>query len=101
MKNFNSQKKGKVMIEGRNNQGYVWIQDSRNGDYFYLQDFQHLVVAKVSQFSETLPQEHWEAIVFEDDRCRTILGRQEFSTRQEAQQCLEQLLEVSLKNRKK
>ena len=88
------------MLEGKNSQGYVWVQDSRNGDYFYLQDFQHLVVAKVSNFSETLPKEHWEAIVFEDERCRTILGRQEFPTQSEAQQCLEHLLEVSLKKHK-
>jgi hypothetical protein len=65
-----------------------------------MQDFQHLVVAKVSNFSETLPKEHWEAIVFEDERCRTILGRQEFPTQSEAQNCLEQLLEVSLKKHK-
>ncbi len=88
------------MLEGKDGQGYVWIQDSRNGDYFYLSDFQHLVVAKVSNFSETYPREHWEAIVFEDERCRVILGRQEFATKEDAQSCLEQLLEVSLKNHK-
>jgi hypothetical protein len=88
------------MLEGRDSQGYVWIQDSRNGDYFYLQDFQHLVATKVANYSETLPAEHWEAIVFEDESCRTILGRQEFATKEEAQHSLEQLMEVSLKNRK-
>jgi hypothetical protein len=86
------------MVEGKNSQGYCWIRDSRNDEYYYLKDFKHLVVMKVANFSESLPKEHWEAIVFEDERCQKIVGRQEFATMGEAQENLEQLMEITIKN---
>ena len=85
--------------EGKDISGYVWIADLRNDDYYYLKDFEHLVVMKVASFSESLPKEHWEAVVFEDESCKTVAGRQEFATMREAQDSLEQLVEISLKNR--
>jgi hypothetical protein len=88
------------MIEGKDLQGYSWLRDLRYDDYYYLKDFEHLVVMKVVNFSETLPKEHWEAIVFEDERCQKVVGRQEFMTMREAQMSLEQLMEVLIKNRK-
>ncbi|MGC1879015.1 MAG: hypothetical protein WA347_06495 [Rhabdochlamydiaceae bacterium] len=88
------------MIEGKDLQGYSWLRDLRYDDYYYLKDFEHLVVMKVVNFSETLPKEHWEAIVFEDERCQKVVGRQEFMTIREAQMSLEQLMEVLIKNRK-
>ena len=87
--------------EGKDMNGYVWIPDPRNDEYYYLKDFEHLVVMKVSNFSESFLQEHWEAIVFEDETCQKVLGRQEFATLREAQESLEQLVEISLKNRNK
>ncbi len=89
------------MIEGKDLQGYSWIRDSRNEEYYYLKDFEHLVVMKVVDFSESLQKEHWEAIVFEDERCQKVVGRQEFATLREAQENLEQLMEVLIKNRNK
>lgn len=88
------------MIEGRDLQGYSWIRRGQD-DYYYLKDFEHLVVMKVVNFSESLPKEHWEAIVFEDELCQKILGRQEFATQREAQENLEQFMEISIKNRSK
>lgn len=88
------------MIEGKDLQGYAWIRDFRYEEYYYLKDFEHLVVMRVVDFSEQLQKEHWEAIVFEDERCQKVVGRQEFSTRGEAQASLEQLMEVLIKNRK-
>jgi hypothetical protein len=87
------------MIEGKDLQGYAWIRDLRYDEYYYLKDFEHLVVMKVVDFSETLPKEHWEAAVFEDERCQKVIGRQEFATMREAQASLEQLMEVTIKNR--
>ncbi len=92
--------KGDDMIEGKDLQGYAWIKDLRYEEYYYLKDFEHLVVMKVVDFSETLPKEHWEAIVFEDERCQQVIGRQEFLTLREAQASLEQFMEISIKNRK-
>lgn len=89
-----------MSIEGKDLQGYVWIRDLRYDDYYYLKDFEHLVVTKVDNFSESLPKEHWEAIVFEDERCQKVIGRQEFATMKAAQESLEQLMEVLIKNRK-
>ena len=87
------------MLEGKDMQGYSWIQDLRNGEYYYLKDFEHLVVMKVVDFSETLPKEHWEAVVFEDERCQNVVARQAFMTMREAQASLEQFMEISIKNR--
>ena len=87
------------MIEGKDLQGYCWIRDSRNDDYYYLKDFEHLVVMKVVNFSENLPKEHWEAVVFEDERCQRVVGRQEFATMRQAQENLEQLMEITIKNK--
>ncbi|HEY2810271.1 MAG TPA: hypothetical protein VGJ00_02630 [Rhabdochlamydiaceae bacterium] len=78
---------------------FVWVPDPRNEEYYYLKNFEHLVAMKVANFSETLPQEHWEAVVFEDESCQKVVGRQEFTTLREAQECLESLVQVSLKNR--
>lgn len=89
------------MIEGKDRQGYCWIKDLRYDDYYYLKDFEHLVVMKVVDFSESLPKEHWEAIVFEDERCQKVIGRQAFATIRQAQESLEQLMEISIKNRNK
>lgn len=88
------------MIEGKDLQGYSWIQDMRYEDYYYLKDFEHLVVMKVVDFSESLPKEHWEAIVFEDERCQKVIGHQEFTTMKAAQANLEEFMEVLIKNRK-
>lgn len=88
------------MIEGKDQNGYLWIQDLRYDNFFYLKDFEHLVVSKVNDFAENLPQAHWEAIVFEDETCSTVLGRQAFNTEMEAKESLERFLEISLKNRK-
>lgn len=88
------------MLEGKDAKGYVWIQDLRYDDYYYLKDFEHLVVSKVIEYSESLPAEHWEATIYEDETCSKILGRQEFKTIGEAQQCLEEVMETMLKNRK-
>lgn len=79
---------------------YIWIRDQRDDEYYYLKDFEHLVVMKVSDFSERLPKEHWEAIVFEDESCQKVIGRQEFATKEEAQASLIRFKEISLKNRK-
>jgi hypothetical protein len=87
--------------EGKDLNGYVWIPDLRNEAYYYLKDFEHLVVMKVTNFSEALLPEHWEAVVFEDEACQKVVGRQEFATMREAQESLEQLVEISLKNRNK
>ncbi len=87
-------------MEARDLQGYVWIQDLRYEDYYYLKDFEHLVVMKVVDFSESLPKEHWEAIIYEDERCQKVIGRQAFATQREAQAFLEQYMEITLKNRK-
>ena len=89
------------MLEGKDLYGYSWIRDDRYDDYYYLKDFEHLVVMKVVNFSESLPPEHWEAIVFEDERCQTVVGRQEFPTLKAAQEHLEQLMEIVIKNRNK
>ncbi|MBI2743244.1 MAG: hypothetical protein HYX48_04930 [Chlamydiales bacterium] len=86
------------MIEGRGIAGYSWIQDLRYDDYYYLKDFEHLVVMRVQDSGSKL---HWEAIVYADETCSKITGRQEFKTRDEAQECLERIVEISLKNRKK
>jgi len=88
------------LIEGKDLHGYVWIRDLRYDDYYYLKDFEHLVVMKVVNFSERLPKEHWEAVIFEDERCQQVVGREEFATIREAQVSLEQLMEVLIKNRK-
>lgn len=88
------------MIEGKDLQGYSWIRDMRYDDYYYLKDFEHLVVMKVVDFSESLPKEHWEAIVFEDERCQKVIGHQEFMTMRAAQANLEEFMEVLIKNRK-
>ena len=81
--------------EGKDLNGYVWIPNLRYDNYFYLKDFEHLVVSKVFD-----PIEQWEATVFEDEKCQKILSRQAFRTQREAQECLQQYLEISLKNRK-
>lgn len=88
------------MIEGKDLQGYAWIKDLRYDEYYYLKDFEHLVVMKVVDFSEQMQKEHWEAIIFEDERCQKVVGRQEFATLREAQASLEQLMEIVIKNRK-
>lgn len=88
------------MVEGKDSQGYVWIRDQRDDEYYYLQDFENLVVMKVSAYSESLPVEHWEVAVFEDETCQKVVGRQEFATKEEAQASLERFMEISLKNRK-
>jgi hypothetical protein len=82
------------MIDGKDLYGYVWIQDSRNDEYYYLKDFEHLVVMKVEK-------EQWEAILFEDERCQKVIGRQEFATKRAAQESLEALMEIVIKNRNK
>jgi hypothetical protein len=87
-------------FEGKDLQGYVWEQDLRYDDYYFLKDFEHLVVMKVSNYSQSLPQQHWEAIVFEDETCQKVAARQEFATKREAQESLEYLVEISLKNKK-
>lgn len=88
------------MLEGRDLKGYVWIQDLHYDHYYYLQAFEHLVVMKVSDYSEVYPRDHWEAIIYEDESCSKIVGRQEFRTKEEAQNCIERLVEISLRNRK-
>lgn len=87
------------MIEGKDLHGYLWIRDSRNDEYYYLKDFEHLVVMKVVNFSESLPKDHWEAVIFEDERCQKVIGRQEFATMREAKENLEQVMELLIKNR--
>jgi hypothetical protein len=89
-----------MMNEGKDLQGYLWIKDFRYDDYYYLKDFEHLVVMKVVDFSESLAKEHWEAIVFEDERCQKVIGRQAFASMKEAQNNLEELMEVLIKNKK-
>ncbi len=97
---YNEENKEGDMAEGKDVQGYAWIQDRRYDDYYYLKDFENLVVMKVVNFSESLPKEHWEAVVFEDESCQKVIGRQEFATMREAQENLQQLMEVVIKNRK-
>lgn len=87
------------MPEQEDERGYVWIQDLRYDDYYYLQDYDNLVVTKVVDYSESLPKEHWEAIIYEDDSCSKVLGRETFKTKQEAQESLERYKEIALKNR--
>lgn len=89
------------MLEGKGLKGYIWEQDLRYDDYYYLKDFEHLVVTKVNEYSTRLPKDHWEAIVYQDESCSKIVGRQEFKTKEEAQECLERIVEISLKNRKR
>jgi len=88
------------MIEGKDSSGYVWIQDLRYDNYYHLKDFEHLVVSKVTDFSAALPKEHWEAIIFENEKCQKVIGREEFKTEREAKACLENYVEITLKNRK-
>ena len=88
------------MLEGKDIEGYSWIRDLRYDEYYCLKDFEHLVVMKVVDFSESLPKEHWEALVFEDERCQKVIGRQAFATMREAQSNLEELMEILIKNRK-
>lgn len=87
-------------FEGKDLQGYVWEKNPLYDDYYFLRDFEHLVVMKVVNYSESLPEEHWEAIVFEDETCQKVIARQELATKREAQGSLERLVEISLKNRK-
>ncbi len=87
--------------EGKDKEGYVWVQDLRYDDYFYLKDFEHLVVMKVSDYSSTLPRLHWEALVYEDESCSKIVGRQECKTKEEAQAYLERLVEIVLRHRRR
>lgn len=86
--------------EGKDLNGYVWMPDLRNEEYYYMKDFEHLVVMKVVDFSPPLQPEHWEAVVFEDETCQKVVGRQDFATMREAQDSLEQYVEITLKNRK-
>lgn len=88
------------MPEGKDEKGFAWIQETRYEDYYYLKDFEHLVITKVNEFSQTLPPEHWEAIIFEDERCQKVIARQPFATMEEAKQCLENIVENTLKNHK-
>lgn len=88
------------MPEGKDSKGYLWVQDRRYDDYFYISDFEHLVVCKVNQFSEKLPPDHWEAIIYDDASCQKVLGREEFLTEQQAKSFLEENLEKILKNKK-
>lgn len=81
--------------EGKDLKGYIWIRDDRYDDYYYLKDFENLVVTKIFE-----PSEMWEAAVYEDEKCQKILSRQTFRTQREAQECLQQYLEITLKNRK-
>lgn len=75
--------------EGKDEKGYAWVKDERNENYYYLKDFEHLIVMKVGEM--------WEAVVFEDETCRKVRGRQAFSSEQEAKRCLEEIVELSLK----
>lgn len=84
------------MLEWKDEYGYGWIQDLRYDDYYYLTNFEHLVVTKAVNPNG---REVWEAIVFEDETCTKVIGKQEFPTIQEAQRCLEEVMEKSLKNR--
>lgn len=84
--------------EGRDIQGYIWIADPRIDNYFYLKDFEHIVVMQIGEQAEGGLQQHWEAIIFEDEHCRAVRGRKVFATQQEAKLFLEQYVEVSLKN---
>ncbi len=88
------------MVEGKNIHGFVWIQDRRYDGYFYLADFEQFVVCKVNQFSEKLPRDHWEAIIFEDPRCEKVIGQEEFMTERQARAFLEEYVEKILKNKK-
>jgi hypothetical protein len=81
--------------EGKDLSGYLWIQDMRYDDYYYLKDFEHLIVSKVYE-----PQEAWEAAVFEDETCQKMIIREKFPTLRAAQECLENYLEKTIKNRK-
>lgn len=84
------------MLEGKDSSGYLWIRDLHYDDYYYLKDFEHMVVTKVFD-----PKEHWEAIIFEDETCQKVVGREDFPTQREAEACLEAIVEITLKNRKK
>ena len=88
------------MPEGKDIHGYIWIQDRRYDDYFYIADFEHLVVCKVNQFSEQLPPDHWEAIIYADVSCQKVLGKEAFATEHKAKAFLEEYLEKILKNKK-
>ncbi len=88
------------MLEGKDSSGYVWIRDLGYDDYYHLKDFEHLVVSKVVDYSESLPREHWEAIIFENEQCQKVIGREEFKTEREAKECIENYVEITLKNRK-
>ena len=90
-----------MSIEGKGMEGYIWLVDERVENAFYLKDFEHLVVMKVVSYEEEMPQEHWEALIFEDETCSKIVGRQAFATEQQAKECLEQVMEIVLKNRQK
>ena len=89
------------MLEGKDKTGYVWLQDLRYDDYYYLKDFEHLIVTRVNDYSSSLPRQHWEAIVYEDESCSKIVGRQECKTKEEAQSYLERFVEIALRNRRK
>lgn len=89
-----------MTLEGKGEEGYIWLVDERLENAFYLKDFEHLVAMKVVDFEEEMPQEHWEAVVFEDDTCSKVVGRQAFATEREAKECLEEIMEITLKNRK-
>jgi hypothetical protein len=86
--------------EGKDRFGYAWIQDLRYDDFYYLKDFEHLVIMKVTDWCDDQPKTYWEAIVFEDESCQKIVGRQACATLQDAKYVLEHILEISLKNRK-
>lgn len=78
--------------EGKDIKGYVWIPDNRYEDYFYLKDFEHLIVMRVNDL--------WEAIIFEDETCQKVIGREIYKTEKEAKESLERVMEITLKNRK-
>lgn len=88
------------MPEGRDARGYVWIAESRYDDFFYLQDFESLVVCRVNARDETLPPDHWEAIIYADSSCQKVLGKEAFATEAKAKAFLEEYLEKILKNKK-
>ena len=64
-----------------------------------MRDFEQMVVCKVNNFSERLPPDHWEAIVYEDEGGHKVVGKEEFTTELQAKKYIEDLVEKILKNK--
>lgn len=80
---------------------FTWLPSTVRENYFYLDEYEHLVVMKITEYSPKVEKEQWEAVIFENQKGETIVGREVFPSIEEAQKCLEDYVKISLANKKK